>query len=454
MTGPMSHPMKHPNQPATFNHPEEPSMNPSTMNQASAPGDAPIHPLALRLAGKDVLCVGAGAVAERRVNQLLEAGARVTVIAPEATDSIAGAAAAGTLTWLRRGYRTGDLEGMWLAHTATGNPALDAQVGADAEAQRTWCVNASDHLASSAWTPAVTRSPEGITVAVTAGGDPRRAAGLRNAIALAADTGLLPLRRRRAGTGSVSLVGGGPGDPGLITVAGRRLLAAADVVVADRLGPRALLEELDPSVRIIEVGKAPGDHLASQQEINAVLVREARAGNRVVRLKGGDPFVLGRGGEEAAHCRENGVEVSVVPGVTSAISVPAAAGIPVTHRGVATGFSMATGHEELSELPARADHTLVLLMGVARLARNTATLLGRGLPADTPVAIIERGWCPDQRITIDRLDSIAATAKRIGVANPAVIVIGDVVRISPHAAGRLAPAANTRTRARQPQPVG
>ncbi|WP_411734091.1 uroporphyrinogen-III C-methyltransferase [Paeniglutamicibacter sp.] len=422
------------------------------MSQSTARREAPIHPLALRLSGKAVLCVGAGAVAERRVNQLLDAGALVTVIAPAAVAGIAAAADSGQLLWLRRGYVPGDLEGMWLAHTATGDLALDARVAADAEELRIWCVNASDHAASSAWTPAVARTGDGITVAVTAGGDPRRAAGLRNAIALAADTGLLPLRRHRSGTGSVALVGGGPGDPGLITVKGRRLLAAADVVVADRLGPRDLLSELDPSVRIIEVGKAPGDHLASQDEINAVLVREARAGNRVVRLKGGDPFVLGRGGEEAAHCRENGVAVEVVPGVTSAVSVPAAAGIPVTHRGVAAGFSMATGHDELTELPARADHTLVLLMGVARLGRNTATLLGRGLPADTPVAVIERGWTPEQRVTIDRLDSIAATAEAIGVSNPAVVVIGDVVRLSPHAVGRLAPAHPAQTR--QPLPVG
>ncbi|MFL4477167.1 uroporphyrinogen-III C-methyltransferase [Paeniglutamicibacter sp. ORCA_105] len=421
------------------------------MFEPTAPREAPIHPLALRLSGKAVLCVGAGAVSERRVNQLLEAGAQITVIAPAAVPGIEELADAGGLTWLRRGYVPGDLEGMWLAHTATGDRELDARVSADAEGLRIWCVNASDHAASSAWTPAVARTEEGITVAVTAGGDPRRAAGLRNAIALAADTGLLPLRRRRAGSGSVALVGGGPGDPGLITVTGRRLLAAADVVVADRLGPRDLLKELDPSVRIIEVGKAPGDHLASQDEINAVLVREARTGNRVVRLKGGDPFVLGRGGEEAAHCRENGVAVEVVPGVTSAVSVPAAAGIPVTHRGVAAGFSMATGHDELTELPARPDHTLVLLMGVARLGRNTATLLGRGLPADTPVAVIERGWTPDQRVTIDRLDSIAAAAEAIGVANPAVVVIGDVVRLSPHAAGRLAPAVPAP--GRQPLPV-
>ncbi len=149
-------------------------------------------------------------------------------------------------------------------------------------------------------------------------------------------------------------MGGGPGDTGLITVRGRRLLGQADVVVADRLGPRELLNELAPDVRVIEVGKTPGHHPVPQAEINRILVEEALKGHRVVRLKGGDPYVLGRGGEEAEYCRQHGVEVEVVSGVTSAISVPAAAGIPVTHRGLAKGFSVVTGHEELSEVPARA----------------------------------------------------------------------------------------------------
>ena len=423
--------------------------------RSAAPEQEPVHPLALRLSGKAVLCVGGGPVAERRVSQLLDAGAEITVVAPDAVPALAEAASAGLLAWKRRAYRPGDLDGVWLAHTATGDGDTDAAVAADADERRIWCVNASDQAASSAWTPAVARIGDGITVAVTGGGDPRRAAGLRNAIALAADTGLLPLRRRRKGTGSVALVGGGPGESGLITVMGRRLLAAADVVVADRLGPRSLLRELDAGVRIIEVGKAPGDHLATQDEINAVLVAEARAGHRVVRLKGGDPYVLGRGGEEAAFCREHGVSVQVVPGVTSAVSVPAAAGIPVTHRGLAAGFSMATGHAELAELPARPDHTLVLLMGVRRLRQNTATLLGRGLPPDTPVAIVERGWTPEQRVTIDRLHSIARTAESVGVENPAVVVIGDVVRLSPHAVGRIAGRASAATNdVRQPVAVG
>ena len=228
-------------------------------------------------------------------------------------------------------------------------------------------------------------------------------------------------------------MGGGPGDAGLITVRGRRLLGQADVVVADRLGPRELLAELAPDVRVIEVGKTPGHHPVPQSGINRILVDEALAGHRVVRLKGGDPYVLGRGGEEAEFCRQHGVEVEVVPGVTSAISVPAAAGIPVTHRGLAKGFSVVTGHEELSEVPARADHTVILLMGVGQLRDSLASLGRAGLPAETPVGIVENGYLPNQRVTIGTLETIADQAEAVGVANPAVIVIGDVVRVSPFA---------------------
>lgn len=399
-----------------------------------------LYPTSLRLLGRPVLIVGGGRVAGRRVGALLDAGALVTVVAPKPGEEVERLAAAGLLTLHRRPYRPSDLDGVWFAQTATGDRAVDGAVASDAEARRVWCVDASDAESSAAWTPAVVRAGD-VTVAVNAGGDPRRARALKDAIALALSTGRLPLRRRRASSepGRVALVGGGPGDSGLITVRGRQLLAEADVVVADRLGPRALLAELDPAVPVIEVGKAPGNHLATQDEINAVLVREARAGRLVVRLKGGDPYVLGRGGEEAAHCRAHGVDVEVVPGVTSAVSVPAAAGIPVTHRGVATGFTLVTGHEELSEVPTRADHTLVLLMGVRRLADTARRLTERGLDGATPVAIIERGWMPDQRVTVGTVETIAAQAAAVGVENPAVIVVGDVVRLSPYATG--APAA-------------
>ncbi|MCX2750095.1 uroporphyrinogen-III C-methyltransferase [Arthrobacter sp. MI7-26] len=391
-----------------------------------------IYPTALRLLGRPVLVVGGGPVAARRAKGLLDAGARVTVVAPVASDALRELAASGLLTWEPRTYLSSDVDGVWFVQTATGVAAVDAQVAADAEAQRIWCVNASDHESSAAWTPAVAVVDD-VKIAINAGGDPRRAMALRDAVATALEVGDLPLRRRRASTGSVALVGGGPGDSGLITVRGRRLLGQADVVVADRLGPRDLLQELAPDVRVIEVGKTPGHHPVPQLEINRILVAEALAGHRVVRLKGGDPYVLGRGGEEAEFCRQNGVEVEVVPGVTSAISVPAAAGIPVTHRGLAKGFSVVTGHEELSEVPARPDHTVILLMGVAKLRESAAALAASGMPLDTPVGIVENGYMPEQRVTIGTLATIADQAEATGVANPAVIVIGDVVRVSPFA---------------------
>ncbi|MDJ0355052.1 uroporphyrinogen-III C-methyltransferase [Paenarthrobacter sp. PH39-S1] len=401
-----------------------------------------IYPISLRLLGRPVLVVGAGPVAARRAKGLLDAGALVTVVAPEAEGGVRALADAGLVRWRERGYLAGDLDGVWFVQTATGVAEVDSLVAADAEAQRIWCVNASDHEASAAWTPAVAEVDD-VKIAISAGGDPRRAAVLRSAVAVALECGDLPLRRHRTSpgaSGSVALVGGGPGDPGLITVRGRRLLAQADVVVADRLGPRGLLADLDPEVRVIEVGKAPGHHLVPQQQINEILVREAQAGHRVVRLKGGDPYVLGRGGEEALFCRAQGIDVEVASGVTSAVSVPAAAGIPVTHRGLAKAFTMISGHEELSNVPAGSDHTVVLLMGVGTLRRSAELLAANGRGPDCPVGIIENGYGADQRVTIGTLAGIADQAEAAGVANPAVIVVGDVVRVSPLAAVALAKA--------------
>lgn len=210
----------------------------------------------------------------------------------------------------------------------------------------------------------------------------------------------------------------------------------ADVVVADRLGPRSLIAGLSADVQVIEVGKLPGHHPVPQDEINRILVEQALLGNRVVRLKGGDPYVLGRGGEEEAYCRDHGVPVEVVPGVTSAISVPAAAGIPVTHRGVAKGFSVITGHEDIRQqtglIPPGSDHTLILLMGVSLLRSSAASLIEGGRAASTPVAIIEDGWMESQRVTTGTLGTIADLAEERGVKSPAVIVVGNVVALSPH----------------------
>ncbi|QKD80060.1 uroporphyrinogen-III C-methyltransferase [Actinomyces marmotae] len=232
--------------------------------------------------------------------------------------------------------------------------------------------------------------------------------------------------------GSVALVGAGPGEASLITVRGLDLLRRADVVVIDRLAPHELLEHCPPGAEVIDVSKRPGHHLVPQDGIDALLVERARGGARVVRLKGGDPFVLGRGGEEVQACREAGIDVEVVPGVTSAVAVPAAAGIPVTHRGLARGFSVVSAHEDLiSTVPARRDHTLVLLMGVTHLARSVSILLGRGADPLTPAAVVESGLRPDQRVTTTILRCLTEVAASVGVAAPAVIVLGDVVTLSP-----------------------
>lgn len=230
--------------------------------------------------------------------------------------------------------------------------------------------------------------------------------------------------------GHVSLVGGGPGEESLITVRGRELMETADIVIADRLGPRGLLAELPPRVRIIDVGKAPGQHSAPQDDINALLVHHALAGRNVVRLKGGDPYILGRGSEEREHCRRFGIEAEVVPGITSAISVPAAAGIPLTHRGLSRGFTVVTGHEDLGVIPRAEGHTLVILMGVKALRRTATQLMVNGFAAETPAGIVESGWTPQQRVTLSRLGAIADVAAERGVENPAVIVIGDVVTLA------------------------
>jgi uroporphyrin-III C-methyltransferase/precorrin-2 dehydrogenase/sirohydrochlorin ferrochelatase len=397
----------------------------------------------LEVAGRLVIVVGGGAVALRRTKALVDAGANVTVIAPDVTGELADLPVAVR----RRRYRAGDLTGAWLVHAATDNQAVNAAVAADAERERIWCVRADDAAASAARTPAVTRHGA-VTVAVTSG-DPRRSQRLRSAIALALADGSLPVRpqRRRSvpgapsagpgrtGTGSVALVGGGPGDAGLITVRGRRLLAEADVVVADRLGPRALLDELDPDVEVVLAGKAPGAHTMTQDQINALIVDRALAGCRVVRLKGGDPFVFGRGGEEALACVRAGVPFQVVPGVTSAVAVPACAGIPVTHRGITQDFAVVSAHLDPSQPGASVDWealahgpgTLVLLMAVAHLEAISAELIKRGRAATTPVAVIRDGTLPGEQVLTSTLEHVAADAARQRIRPPAVVVIGDVV---------------------------
>ena len=234
------------------------------------------------------------------------------------------------------------------------------------------------------------------------------------------------------------LVGAGPGAADLLTYRAWRALETADVVVTDRLVPAEVLDDLGPGVEVVDVGKTPGRHTLPQPEIDALIVARAQAGQRVVRLKGGDPFVFGRGGEEVAACRAAGVEVEVVPGVSSALAAPGLAGVPLTHRGTTTAFHVVTGHTcesadgrdvlddvSVACVTSRAA-TLIVLMGVAALPGIVARLLDAGAAPGTPVAIVERGSLPDQRVTRVALDLAAKRAEEVGVRAPAVVVIGDV----------------------------
>jgi uroporphyrin-III C-methyltransferase/precorrin-2 dehydrogenase/sirohydrochlorin ferrochelatase len=397
-------------------------------------------------------------VGERRIEQLMQAGALITLVSPQVTNRIAELASLGKISWVNREYQIGDLRPgstrhaaahgqatlrqdqqdqidrssrFWLVHTATGTE-VDAEVARDAEDAGVWCIRADAASQSRAILGATTAGADGIQVSV-ASGDPRRSRDIAKAIGNSLASGNLPMRRRRrpSGTGWVALVGGGPGEVGLLTLRGRQLLAMADVVVADRLGPIGVLEELEEDVRIVDVGKQPGHHPVPQDEINEILVREAAAGYRVVRLKGGDPFVLGRGAEEAQHCQENDVPVEWVPGVTSAVSVPAAAGIPVTHRATSPAFIVASGHEDsrtAAMTPPKT--TILLLMGVLHLKDTADLLMTEGRASDTPVAIVERGWTPAQRTTLCDLGSCADVVVESEIRPPAVIVVGPAAALT------------------------
>ncbi|MBA0050763.1 uroporphyrinogen-III C-methyltransferase [Streptomyces sp. AJS327] len=417
-------------------HPPEPSSG-----QSSLPGDeTPAYPLGLRLAGRRVVVVGGGAVAQRRLPALLTAGARVALIAPSVTPSVEAMATAGELTWERRRYRAGDVEGAWYVLVATDDPEANALVSAEAEERRIWCVRSDDAEAATAWTPATGRAG-GVTVSVLTSGladrNPQRSAAVRDAVVEGLRDGSLSASRHRPHGGGVALVGGGPGDPDLITVRGRRLLSEADVVVADRLGPRDLLDELPPHVEVVDAAKIPYGRAMAQDAINRVLVEHARAGRFVVRLKGGDPFVFGRGMEEAEQLASEGVAVTVVPGISSSVSVPAAVGIPVTHRGVAHEFTVVSGHVPPGDARSLADWaalarlrgTLVLLMAVRNIGAIAEALISHGRAPDTPVAVIQEGTTATERRVDATLADVAARVSEEGVRPPAVIVIGAVVTV-------------------------
>lgn len=341
---------------------------------------------ALDVAGRLALVCGGSGTALRHITALREAGARVRVVGREVGATIVDLAERGLLTWREREFHEDDLEDAWFVVAATGHPATDNAIQDACERRRVWC--------------STDRGPS----------------------------------RGGRGTGRVILVGGGPGDPGLLTLAGAEALKAADVVVADRLAPLSLLAGLDPDVEVIDVGKVPFGPATSQADINRILIEQARAGRTVVRLKGGDNFVFGRGSEEMLACAAGGVPVSVIPGVTSAFAVPAAAGIPVTHRGLVQGVTVVSGHVPPDHPASTVDYaalarsgtTLVLMMAVTTLPAITQALLDHGMPPEIPAATVADGTLSRQSVVRGELGTIARAVAAAGVTPPAVTVIGAV----------------------------
>lgn len=388
----------------------------------------------LDLRGRRVLVVGGGTVAQRRLPRLIASGAAVELVSPSVTPAVQGMVDAGELTWHQRRFEPGDVEGAWYVVACTSNVEVNTQIGDEALAQRVFCVRADIAVEGTAVTPAV-GAHDGLVLGVLAGGEHRRSASVRDGLVAALRDGRIA--DQAAPPVGVALVGGGPGDPELITVKGKRLLAHADVVVADRLAPRELLEELPAHVEVVDAAKIPYGRAATQEFINQTLIDRAKEGKFVVRLKGGDPYVFGRGFEELLACAEAGVPVTVVPGVTSAFGVPALAGVPVTHRGVAHEVVVVSGHvapddpRSLVDWPAiaRLQGTVVLMMAVER-AGAFASALMEGRPGSTPVAVIQEGSTAAQRVFRSTLDALAVDVQRWEVRPPAIIVVGPVADIA------------------------
>jgi uroporphyrin-III C-methyltransferase/precorrin-2 dehydrogenase/sirohydrochlorin ferrochelatase len=395
--------------------------------------DYPPYPSGLRLAGRRVVVVGGGHVAQRRIPALIAVGADVVVVAREVTPAVEGLGAEITLHL--RDFVESDLDDAWYAIAATDDPATNEAVAKAAEERRIFCVRSDDARDATAWTPAVGRH-EGVTVAVLGNREPRKSAAVRDEIMHALREGVITTTPNR--TPGVVLVGGGPGDPELVTIAARNALASADVVVADRLAPRELLAELSPDCELIDVAKLPRGRSAAQEFINKVIVEKALEGKRVVRFKGGDNFVFGRGFEEVIACNAAGVPVTVIPGLSSSISVPGRAGIPVTHRGVAHEFTVISGHippghaDSLVEWPAvaRMRGTIVLMMAVENAPAIATALIEGGRPADTPVAVIIEGTMPEERTVLSTLGTLADDLVAGNVKPPAIIVVGEVVAVA------------------------
>ncbi|NKJ23801.1 siroheme synthase CysG [Dyella sp. SG609] len=449
-----------------------------------------LYPLFADLAGRRVLVVGGGAVAERKAAALLEAGAAVTVGALAATENLQAWAAAGRIELRLDGFEQAWLDGCWLVIAATGEPLLNRRIATLAEKRRLFVNVVDDAELCSFHVPAVIdRDP--VTIAISSGGTaPVLARLLREGLESLLDPALGPLAelaarlrgkirarlpdlgaRRRfyeqlfagpvlqllrraqpeqaeaeaeralAGAvtqsvGSVVLVGAGPGDPGLLTLRGLRALQEADVILYDRLVAAEVLALARRDAERIEVGKEAGNHHVTQERIHALLLEHAQQGRRVVRLKGGDPFVFGRGGEELEHLRAHGVPYEVVPGITAALACAAYAGVPLTHREHAQSVRFLTAHcrgsHDTLDWPAlaRERQTLAVYMGVSELGTVQEQLLAHGRAASTPFALVENGSRLKQRVVTGTLARLQQLATAHEVRSPALLILGEVAALA------------------------
>lgn len=460
-------------------------------------------PAFLRIEGKPCLLVGGGGVAARKARLLLSAGAKLTVVAPVLNDELAADARNGRVRHKRRRFHDSDIDGQRLVVSATGNPAVERRVSIAAERAGVFCNAVDDRENCSFITPAIVdRSP--IMVAVSSGGAaPVLARRIRTAIesqlsfglgdlaklagrwrqrvgealpefarrlrfwewvfdgpvAAAVTAGDRPRAERLLATelddirgssglrGEAWLVGAGPGDPGLLTLKALQVMQRADVILHDRLVSDQVLDLARRDAERISVGKAPGWPAISQDEINALLLRLVSEGKRVCRLKGGDPFVFGRGGEEAEALEAAGLPFGIVPGITAAAGCAAAAGIPLTHRDAAQSLVLLTAHGKNSvdtlDWPslARDRQTLAIYMGVRRFEALMTKLITHGRATDTPIAIIERGTTPEQRVVRGRLGQLKMLADLHRIRSPAILLIGDVAAMGVRRAAQAEPVA-------------
>jgi uroporphyrin-III C-methyltransferase/precorrin-2 dehydrogenase/sirohydrochlorin ferrochelatase len=447
-------------------------------------------PLFRDINGRDCLVVGGGAIAFRKIRLLRRAGGRVTVIAPSLTDKLMAFGETDKIDFILRPFEADDVAGRVLVVAATGDRAVNAAVSAAARNIGVPVNVVDDAALSDVVMPAIVdRNP--LIVAISSGGAaPVLARNIRAAIEamLPANLGQLaetaralrdnvrqritdPVKRlrfweryflgwrggsrgsagnagsaieefgRSANDGQVAIVGAGPGDPDLLTLKALHRLQDADVIIHDRLVGPAILDYARRDADLIDVGKTPGRHSHSQDEINALLAHHAGQGKRVVRLKGGDPFIFGRGGEEQAYLKARGFRVEIVPGITAALGCASAGGIPLTHRGTAQAVTLLTGTAggNLPDLDWKAiaatRATLAVYMGVGTAGALRDNLIAAGADPATPVAIIENGTLESERITTGRLDELAALVESNAVRAPALLIIGEVVAVAAEAVG-------------------